>query len=156
VFGWVARLGWMVGGRLSFPRTKQTLSNLVIVPTPLRNAKIVGRTHVRDRHQCQFGTRRVRPTKDPHTRDVLLLASDRDHASASRCLGQFLRLSERMRGGLSDDGLMRSTRTMMTSIIPFIPFLPNSPRGARAHTHALAYACARVCVYRCIKREIYY
>ena len=52
----------------------------------------MGRTHVKDRRQCQFGTRRVRPKTGPPTRDVLLLALDRDHASASRLLGQRLRL----------------------------------------------------------------
>ena len=89
--GWVGSLGRLVAGDLRFPRTKQTLSNLVTVPTPLKRWKIVGRTHARGRHECQFGTRRVRPIKGPHTRDVVLLAFDCNHASASRLLGQILR-----------------------------------------------------------------
>jgi hypothetical protein len=89
--GWVGSLGRLVAGDLRFPRTKQTLSNLVTVPTPLKRWKIVGRTHARGRHECQFGTRRVRPIKGPHTRDIVLLALDRNHASASRLLGQILR-----------------------------------------------------------------
>jgi hypothetical protein len=43
-------------------------------------------------HECQFGNRSVRPIKGPHTRDVVLLALDRNHASVLRLLGQILRL----------------------------------------------------------------
>jgi hypothetical protein len=43
---------------------------LVTVPTPLKRWKIVGRTHARGRHECQFGTSRLRPTK-AHTREML-------------------------------------------------------------------------------------
>jgi hypothetical protein len=89
--GWVGSLDRLVAGDLRFPRTKQTLSNLVTVPTPLKRWKIVGRTHARGRHECQFGTSRLRPTKAPYTRCVVLLALDSDHASASRLLGQILR-----------------------------------------------------------------
>jgi hypothetical protein len=87
----VGSLGGLIAWDLKFPRTKQTLSNLVTVPTPLKRWKIVGRTHARGRHECQFGTRRVRPIKGPYTRDVVLLAVGSDHASASRLLGQILR-----------------------------------------------------------------
>jgi len=64
----------------------------VTVPTPPSNGKKAGSTYARDRCECQFGTPRVRPIKGPYTRDVVLLAFDRNHASALRLLGQILRL----------------------------------------------------------------
>lgn len=89
--GCVGSLGGLIVWNQRFPRTKQTVSKLVAVPTALKRRKNVGRTHARGRHECQFGTRRLRPKTGPHTRHVSLLAFDRDHASASRLMGQILR-----------------------------------------------------------------
>ena len=131
-----------------FPRTKQTLSKLVAVPTALKRLKIVGRTHARDRFERKFGTCRVRPNAGPHTRDVSLLALRRVHASASRQLGQWLRLVGRGVCVVGSDVSTRSSGDLPCMVdSPFHPFHPFTP-VAQTLTCAFACVCACcVCIY---------
>lgn len=107
--------------------------------------KIVGRTHGRDRLECHFGTRRVRPIQGPHTRDAVLLAFDRNHASVLRLLGQILRLIG-CGGFVAYFDSVSKARNLFSLISLFTP-------GAHVDTQVVARTRTCKCVGMGEKRE---